>query len=374
MLVSIIIPTYNTATYIQSAIDSILNQTYKNFEIIVVDDGSTDNTKEILNPYITKKQIRYFYKDNGGVSSARNYGLERAKGDYITFLDADDMYIPDKLEKQIAVFQANKNVDVVYNDVILIDKDNNKVGILKSEEIIKEPINFFAQILYRQSIPAIASIMMKRECIDEGVSYPEEYKNAEDYSFLIQLAEKYTFYYLEEPLYYYRRHTENLTNNHLAQVNCEKAIVKSLGIKKIKEVITNTTYTEFEKTMLFSKILLKIDEFDNALQELNNVHAEDWEYYFLKGVLYYHLKDYLKARQNFLKSISIDNKAESYNNLGCSFYQLNDLENAIRSFNTAKKLRKLYNDPIYNLKALREKKCVKITERKLRKVLTNYNS
>lgn len=99
--VSIIIPTYNSAKYIHDAIESVLNQTYQDFEIIVMDDGSIDNTKKVLRSYIESKKIRYFYQKNKGPSAARNKGIREAKGEYIAFLGADDIWHKKKLEKSI---------------------------------------------------------------------------------------------------------------------------------------------------------------------------------------------------------------------------------------------------------------------------------
>ena len=107
-LVSIIIPAYNVEKYVQEAIDSALSQIYKDIEIIVVDDGSTDNTKKVLNPYIKKGQIHYIYQENKGLSSARNTGIRAAKGGYIAFLDSDDLFLPEKMQRQVDFLEKHQ--------------------------------------------------------------------------------------------------------------------------------------------------------------------------------------------------------------------------------------------------------------------------
>ena len=97
--VSVVIPTYNSSQFIVETLESVFAQTYKDYEIIVVDDGSTDNTKEVLQPYTSR--IKYIYKENGGPASARNVGIKSAQGEYIAFLDSDDRWLPEKLEKHI---------------------------------------------------------------------------------------------------------------------------------------------------------------------------------------------------------------------------------------------------------------------------------
>ncbi|WP_143438568.1 glycosyltransferase family A protein, partial [Hydrocoleum sp. CS-953] len=111
--VSVIIPVYNCDRYISQAIESILAQTYQSYEIIVIDDGSTDNTRLALQPYIEK--IRYVYQENQGVSAARNHGIDLARGELIAFLDADDFFLPDKLTAQVGVFDAQPNLGIVHS-------------------------------------------------------------------------------------------------------------------------------------------------------------------------------------------------------------------------------------------------------------------
>lgn len=108
--VSVIISVYNGERYLAEAIDSVLAQTYQDFELILIDDGSTDRTKEIIQSYPT---IRYFYQENQGVAAARNLGVAQSRGDYLTFLDADDLWLPEKLALQIEAFAGNPHLDIV---------------------------------------------------------------------------------------------------------------------------------------------------------------------------------------------------------------------------------------------------------------------
>lgn len=124
--VSVIIPTYNLARYINETVDSVLGQTYKNYEIIIVDDGSTDNTKEALSEYGGK--ITYIFQENQGVSAARNKGIKEAKGEYIAFLDADDLWLKDKLELQIGLMNSNPEVAMIFTD----GESFNEEGLIKA--------------------------------------------------------------------------------------------------------------------------------------------------------------------------------------------------------------------------------------------------
>ncbi|HHW36017.1 MAG TPA: glycosyltransferase [Bacillales bacterium] len=370
MLVSVIIPTFNCEEYIDKAIESLLEQSYRNIEIIVVDDGSTDSTRKVLSKF--DKDIIYFYKKNGGEASARNYGLSKATGEYIAFLDADDYYDPIKIEKQINVMIQNPEVDIVYNDVTVIDTNNQEINILKSEGTFNNKYDFFSQMLYRQIIPATASMMIKRNCIDQGIRYPEQYTNSVDYWFTLQLAERYQFYYLEESLYSYRRHEKNLTNQHEKQMKCEKQMIKDLGLIKIKDAINKSTFSYDERCILLSKIYQKIDMYDKALIEIQKVKTHTWRSSFQAGICLYLAHNYKVALQSFLISIQMDSlKAEAYNNAGCCYHMLNEVERSIFYWKQAKKIRDGYHDPDYNLQI--DNKVKKLTERELRGVLTNYN-
>jgi glycosyltransferase involved in cell wall biosynthesis len=119
-LVSVIIPTYNRSEQCQKAIQSVLNQTYTHVEVIVIDDGSTDNTRAVIHGL--DPRVRYYYQNNQGVISARNHGLDRARGGYIAFLDSDDTWLPWKLEAQLAVLQYYPSAGMVFSDMTAVDE------------------------------------------------------------------------------------------------------------------------------------------------------------------------------------------------------------------------------------------------------------
>lgn len=162
--VSVVIPTYNYAQYIKEAIDSVLAQTYKDYEIIVVDDGSTDDTKGTVSQY--GPEIEYIRQENQGPSAAKNTGIRNSKGEYIGILDSDDLWLPSKLEKQIKVFEANSGLGLVYSD-----------GFVFGEEPAWDDFSFggnmnfyrgriFDKLLLGNFIPC-CSTLIKRGCFDK---------------------------------------------------------------------------------------------------------------------------------------------------------------------------------------------------------------
>jgi len=124
--VSVIIPTYNYGQYIDKSIDSVLSQTYTDFEIIVIDDGSTDNTRTIVETKYRDK-VKYIYQENRGAPAARNQGLREAKGDFIVFLDADDWFAPENLEYKVNILENNVDVGWVYSDWHYVNEKGNIV-------------------------------------------------------------------------------------------------------------------------------------------------------------------------------------------------------------------------------------------------------
>lgn len=123
--VSVIIPTYNRAWCLKEAIQSVLNQTFRDFELIIVDDGSTDPTRELLKPYQQNTHIRCFFEPHTGACTARNKGMEKAQGSYIGFLDSDDVWLPDKLERQVAFMEQHQEITLVHGFVEMMDLEGN---------------------------------------------------------------------------------------------------------------------------------------------------------------------------------------------------------------------------------------------------------
>ncbi|MBI3650622.1 MAG: glycosyltransferase family 2 protein [Acidobacteria bacterium] len=217
-LVSVIMPTYNNALYIGAALDSVLQQTFQDFEIIVIDDGSTDNTAEVLQPY--RDAIRYLKKANGGPSSARNLGIALAQGEFIAFHDSDDTWVADKLALQLDHFAQNPEVGVVftgshrYNAKGIVDSNIRKGHTMPTGMI-------FDKILTDHFI-AMPSVMVRKSCLDHIGLFEEGLIGNEDFNLYLRLARHYAFGFVNKVLVHIRLHEHNLSDN-LAQM-CEDEI------------------------------------------------------------------------------------------------------------------------------------------------------
>ena len=211
VLVSVVIPTYNSSQFLTDAIESVLVQTFKDFEILVIDDGSTDDTKRvIIEKFGGVSQVSYIYKENGGVSSARNFGIEKAKGKYIAFLDADDAWIPEKLEKQISALEKNPEIKACYSSFFLCDKYLNLVGVNQSER----KADALSDLLFIGNVVATPStVIAERELFQQVGGFDTELSQCADWEMWIRLATQTEFIYIDEPLLKYRQHDSNMSKN-----------------------------------------------------------------------------------------------------------------------------------------------------------------
>ncbi len=225
--VSVIIPTYQTGRFIAQAIDSVLNQTFPVSEIIVVDDGSTDQTESILRGYGDRIQV--IRQMNQGPSAARNTGIRAAQGEFVAFLDADDYWSPDKLQKECSVIQSDPQLGLVFCDCVFFD--NQGQWKKTSFQMAKPAKGWVYQDLFIQNfIPTIA-VVARRICLAEIGWFDETFRCAEDYDYWIRLSKKWKIDYVEEPLTYYRIH-ENQTSGNSRQLWTSVVKIKNREISE----------------------------------------------------------------------------------------------------------------------------------------------
>ena len=187
--VSVIIPTRNRAQYILQTLDSVFAQTYNEYEVIVVDDGSTDDTVSLLDPLIASKKIRYLLQDPQGVSAARNRGISQALGSYIAFLDSDDLFMPLKLEKQIEVFASEPNLGFVHCWFAKFDDDGRNLGIRNTSRFAGK---IYPQILLEWStLMAMPCMLMRADVLQNVGGFDIAMSWAEDLDLWRRVARSY---------------------------------------------------------------------------------------------------------------------------------------------------------------------------------------
>lgn len=283
-LISIIIPVYNVEKYLKKCINSIIRQSYNNIEIILIDDGSTDNSGKICDEYALKdNRINVIHKENGGLSSARNVGIEKAHGKYITFIDSDDWIDEEMILTLLKIIKNEKsqiavcNYFLAYNENIQIQKENIKTVNLSNIEALKK--------LYNEKLCTVMTIacckLFKRELF-ENIRFPEEKLHEDEFTTykLLYKAEKIS--YSNKKLYYYRQR--------------EGSIINSVFNKKKLDAIE-----AFEERILFIERVVKD-------KELYNLAAKGY-YTTILGRYYFYYKSYSNEKDELKK---LEDKAKNF--------------------------------------------------------------
>ena len=200
MRVSVIIPTYNYGHFLRDCLESVLGQTVLPEEIVIVDDGSTDNTPEIVQPYLSNPRIKYIRIENSGVSAARNTAIKASSGDIIGILDADDKWRSDKLELQLPLFASSK-VGVVYS----LCQPFNDNGPVKEFRRIAPRRGRILDALLSDNVVPLSSAMVRRECFEKTGTFNESRKSCQDFDLWTRMSvDGVEFDYVDQPLMMYR--------------------------------------------------------------------------------------------------------------------------------------------------------------------------
>ena len=205
-LVSIIMPSYNTGRFISDTINSVLSQTYTNWELIIVDDCSTDNTDEIVNPFLTDTRIKYLKNEkNSGAAVSRNRALREATGKWIAFLDSDDLWLPEKLEKQIEFMEKN-GYSFSYTNYTEIDEDSAPNGVY-----VTGPQKISKTGMYNYCWVGCLTVMYDAEKI--GLIQIKDIRKNNDYAMWLKVIKKERCYLFDEVLAKYRKRSGSISNH-----------------------------------------------------------------------------------------------------------------------------------------------------------------
>jgi glycosyltransferase involved in cell wall biosynthesis len=326
-LISVIIPTYNRSFFVNDAIQSILSQDRNCFhlDIIVIDDGSTDDTKNVLAKYVDNNSIRYIYQENKGAGAARNKGIALAKGDWITFLDSDDRWFPSHISLQLAVINKIPNCKVLFSD-FMISKDYqllkgsgldcwakaiSEINDGEWKKIFPDKFNsmkiglthngapfdiyrghIFNTILFQPCMPCWTT-MVSRDCLTDGIRFAEHLPTWEDVWFSCLLAEKNEIYYIDIATAENRGHSgPRLTQaNYAVRTKCHLQICSDIFIKsnspnRPADAILIGFYTKLIKRLFVETIKKNIpSEMKNADRELFQMGITSLDLPFL--IIYY---------------------------------------------------------------------------------------
>jgi glycosyltransferase involved in cell wall biosynthesis len=247
-LVSVVIATYNMSEYLPLAVRSALDQTYQNIEVLIVDDGSTDDTRKVVQPLLDDPRVRYLFQENKGQAAAKNHGIRESRGDYVAFLDADDMWAPEKLQLQIPLFLRTESVGVVYSRVLYIDESGKELRVADNE-LFRGRVS--GPLLIRNFI-GFGTSVVRRECFDRLGVLKEHVRMGIDYDLWLRFSTRYEFDYVDCPLLHYRVWAGQMSNNcrgrYLNGIEIMKAFLREFpGVvdKKTEDEAWAHTYVGF---------------------------------------------------------------------------------------------------------------------------------
>ncbi len=264
MLVTIGLPIYNAEIFLSDCIKSILNQTYKNLEIILVNDGSTDNSLEIIKKF-QDPRIKIINDGlNKGLIFRLNQMVEISNGEFFVRMDADDIMFPDRIENQLKVFKTNSDIDLVHGDAVSINDKNCIIGYKTSIKIENKK-----QIL-KGITPIHPTVMAKKKWFCENV-YLSDFLLIEDLELWYRTIEFSNYCNLNEPLIFYREISQNNSKKYLASIKSRKIFANKYNIKSINYLkFTKLNYLKFLYHLIFEKIGLKNQAVSYRSISLNN--------------------------------------------------------------------------------------------------------
>ena len=292
MKVSVIIPVYNGAKYLKETIDSILQQSLDNFEIIAVDDCSTDGSEDIIKGYNSTKMIYIrLEKNHGGPATARNEGIKRSHGEYIAFIDQDDLWVPKRLEIAINLLENNPKAVLLANNVLIYDERKGKnIGIWwpKFELLIKEDLK--KRIIKGNILLTSSSVIVKKDYFQSNLGFNELYNSADDYELWYRIIRKHEIILEKEPLtiwrYYFSSHSRHYMNSLDELVRLYKHKLIEDRLSKEEEGILLTNLNAFQ--IRLANYLLARQEYSKAIRHYDEMLARGSENYLVKTVLFIH--------------------------------------------------------------------------------------
>ena len=225
-MVSVVITCYNYGKYLAGCLDSVLGQTYRDIEIIIVNDGSTDDTDEIVKKYLSDPRVRYIKQRNAGQANAKNIGIRSASGEFVAFLDADDVWASSKLEQQIPLF-SDPAVGVVYCRAQYIGDDGRSLDFTTKGKYLQPRSGKVIPYLFFDNFIPFSASVVRKECLERTDLFDESLKMGIDWDLWLRISASYLFAYVDEPLLYYRiGHSGQMSKNLEERQRCSDRIMK----------------------------------------------------------------------------------------------------------------------------------------------------
>lgn len=281
--VTVYITNYNYERYLQRSVESVLAQTLQDIELLIIDDGSTDDSRQIMERYASNPRIKLIYQQNHGLNVTNNIALRLARGQYIVRLDADDYFEPDALQSMVEVLDADSEAGLVFPDYYMVDRNGNALEIVRR-------LDFDREVALLDQPAHGACTMIRRDFLLALGGYDESYSCQDGYELWIKFTAKYKVRNINRPLFHYRQHGENLTSNELrileTRMSIKRDFVKrnalalprTLGVIPVRDTRLNGVKLAFAELGGKCLLQIKVEALLNAANlDLVVVTSEDSE-------------------------------------------------------------------------------------------------
>jgi len=225
--VSIICPSFNGASrgYLKQAIESVLRQSFESYELFIIDDGSTDHTREVCEPYLEDSRVLYIFQPNGGPASARNTGISASTCELICFLDDDDVWKPEKLQKQLEFIQNRlsgvNNWGLIFTWLELIDEQGEVISYRGHHQEGR----LYRSLLFGNTVDATSSVLIRREVFDNVGLFDESFENCQDWDMWLRISKEYMIFPVKEYLVQHREHRDRISFDNEKIFRYENAVI-----------------------------------------------------------------------------------------------------------------------------------------------------
>lgn len=292
-LISIVMPVYNEESYLKECIESVLNQSFVNFEFLIIDDGSQDKSSVIINEYMKLDcRIKYYRKENTGITDTLNFGLSKAVGKYICRMDSDDIMHKTRLQKQFNFMEKNKYVQVLGSNAVLIDKFNKQIRI---KRLPSNPGDIFCSMFFEDVIIHPTSFFRK-DIFKNSQYYNANYKVSQDYELWTRIINETNFYNLKCNLIKYRIHSNNITSRRTKEQRCNSVKIKKAFYEKH---INNISEKNIEDIFINNNIFL-LEKYICAIRNKYPKYSKRLAYYWFRYNCLSSEKNYKKFKKSTL--------------------------------------------------------------------------
>jgi glycosyltransferase involved in cell wall biosynthesis len=385
MNISAVIPVHNTADFVRQSINCLINQTLSIAEILVIDDKSTDNTLDLLfKEYADNYKVNIIsLSENHGVSFARNKGVKCCGGDWILFMDGDDLAHPRLVESLVSTLKECKRrfptepFEVVYPNYNQVDDRGKKINEITGAMTLHR--DEAQGSLFLRNYLTTSGTLINKQLFRSIGGFNEQLSYSEDWDLWLRLAEHTGFAHCDECLVDVRRHSQNASAKIKNMLTQERKILLTWPLSSIKEAIFRRKRSRCQNAADFVALLFRLDRWAEGYRVLSSFvdHSESASIYFLQGLYYLKHNQWVEAEQAFLKSLELNkNQGAVLNNLGGIYLLRGEKKKADGYLHKALFLHPNYMDAEYNSKLSLPVKTgmIHFTWRKLRKQLTSYTN